>query len=177
MGAQTSLTLSQAVPNNKWFLVPTPAVKLTQKGSLGEHNVAEIGWDTLTRTGSGAVTIYGGEDKEYKASVKHHTALGTTATLRAKLRKGLLHSIAATAGSVVPPQLLVKSRLDESGMMKGEVGYDLRNKILKFEAKRSGQKPASGGPSTSTTMEAYMPIGKGAMNTTPRVVIGVKVHF
>jgi hypothetical protein len=70
----TKIKLSQFVPNNKWFLVPNPNIKVTHAPPLGKGAaVFEVIWDTLARSGGGCATVYAGKDKEYKASVEMHS--------------------------------------------------------------------------------------------------------
>lgn len=73
VGANTKLTLSQHVPGSKWFLAPNPAIKIAHKGLAGRHSLLEGSWDTLTRSGATSMTVYGGEDKAYKAEVALHS--------------------------------------------------------------------------------------------------------
>lgn len=96
-------------------------------------------------------------------------------TARAKLRKGAVHSVAATVGNKTPAQLNLKSRF-AGDSLKLDTSYVLGVNVMKFEAKRIGEKPVDGGPRTTTTMEALVPMGKTS-GIEPRVIIGIKLHF
>ena len=180
VNANTKLTISQAVPNNKWFLVPNPSFKLVTKGSVPGSNgnsntVTELGWDTMTRMGGASTKIYTGDDNAYKAELEMHSKLGPKFGVRAKLRKGVLHSVAASMGPKTPAKLTLKSRFAEDSV-KIDTSYVVGMNVVKFEAKRVGEKAADGGPRTTTVMEALVPVSKGT-GMEPRVVIGVKMPF
>jgi hypothetical protein len=174
VNVNSKITISQAVPNNKWFLVPTPEFKLIHKSALGSNSVTNLHWDTLSRTGGASTKLYSGDDNSYKAELEMHSTLGLKMTARAKLRKGLVHSIAASVGNNTPAKLTLKSRFAEDSL-KVDTSYVVNNTI-KFKAKRIGEKPADGGPMTTTMVEAVVPIGKNS-GLEPRVVIGIKMHF
>jgi hypothetical protein len=170
----TRLTISQAVPNNKWFLVPNPVV-LVHHNALSSNSVTELHWDTLTRMGGVSTRVYTGDDAEYKAQLEMHSKLGVKATARAKLRKGALHSVAATVGNKTPAKLTLKSRFAENSL-KIDTSYVVGVNAVKFDVKRIGEKPTDGGPMTSTMVEAVVPLGKSS-GIEPKVIIGIKMHF
>ncbi|KAL4516003.1 hypothetical protein Ndes2526B_g00717 [Nannochloris sp. 'desiccata'] len=175
VNANTKLTVSQAVPNNKWFLAPNPAFKLVHSNALGSNSITDLHWDTLTRMGGVSTKLYSGDDNSYKAELGMHSKLGLKMTARAKLRKGAVHSVAATVGNKTPAQLNLKSRF-AGDSLKLDTSYVLGVNVMKFEAKRIGEKPVDGGPRTTTTMEALVPMGKTS-GIEPRVIIGIKLHF
>jgi len=175
LNASTKLTISQAVPNNNWFLVPNPAFKLLHVNALGSNSITELNWDTLTRIGSASTKLYSGDDNSYKAELQMHSKLGLQMTARAKLRKGPMHSVAATVGNKTPARVSLKSRFAEDSL-KLDTSYIVGMNVLKFEAYRMGEKPLGGGPRTSTSVEALVPLEKSA-GMEPRVVIGIKMHF
>jgi hypothetical protein len=71
----TKVSIAQFVPNNKWFLVPNPEVKLSHSISnlRGGAATIEASWDTLQRSGVASVTAYAGKDKDYKFAVDVHS--------------------------------------------------------------------------------------------------------
>lgn len=176
VGDNTKLTISQAVPNNKWFLVPNPAFKLSHKNAIGSSSLIELSYDALHRTSSAVATVYAGEDKDYKAVVGVYSKKGVAAKGRAKLHKGLFHSVSASVSTHHAPQLSVKSKL--GGDAKVKTSYDVGTQVLKFEAERKGEKPSSG-PRMTTTFHAEVPLEQGfRMNQLkPRVIVGVKAAF
>jgi hypothetical protein len=175
LNANTKLTISQAVPNNNWFLVPNPALKLLQVNTLGSNSITELTWDTLTRMGGVNTKLYAGDDNSYKAELDMHSKLGLRMTGRAKLRKGALHSVAATVGNKTPATVTLKSRF-AGDSLKLDTSYVVGVNMVKFEAKRTGEKPVDGGPQTTTMVEAMIPMEKSS-GMEPRVVIGIKMHF
>jgi hypothetical protein len=174
----TKLTISQTVPNNKWFLVPNPAFKIIHNSSIeGKANtVTEVNWDTLTRMGGASTRIYTGDDHSYKAQLEMHSKLGMKMTARAKLRKGLVHSVAAQIGNKTPAKVTLKSRFAEKSL-KLDTSYVVGMNVVKFEAKRVGERPSDGGPRTTTMVEALVPVGKSSIMESAKVVIGIKMHF
>ena len=173
--ADTKLTLTQFVPQNKWFLVPNPSVKLAHKGLAGEHSLLEASWDTLSRSGGAGLTLYGGEEKAYKAAVELHSLKGAKATARAKLRKGLVHSVAATVSSASggAPVLTLKSRVSDETKM--ETTYDVSRKVVLLHAKHKAAKQADNGPTPQILLNVAAPVGRGA--AAPLVTVGMKWHF
>ena len=67
-GPKTKLTVSQMVPQGKWFLVPSATMKVTRKGLPGmQNNVAIEGtWSMLDRAGSSSVKLYPWSDRTHK---------------------------------------------------------------------------------------------------------------
>ena len=123
VGDDTKLTISQAVPNNKWFLVPNPAFKLAHKNAIGSDSLVEFHWDALHRASGAAATVYAGEDKDYKATIAAHNKNGFSAKARAKIHKGVLHSITAQVSTQHAPVISVKSKL--AGDTKTITSYNL----------------------------------------------------
>lgn len=115
--------------------------------------------------------MYGSDSKEYKASMELHTLKGLKAKARAKLRRGLLHSIAASVGSKEGPMVTVKSRMSDE--TKSDVTYDVRQGTFKLHAKHRAMKSEDGGPTPELILDASAPVKGGRA----KVVVGLKMHF
>ena len=187
------------MPENNWFLVPNPSIKLVHQGALKTstqhgitHSTEEVYWDALTRQGSIQATVYGGDDKAYKASLEVHSVQGIKGKIRGKFRRGWLHSLAATtsipplfppragwrgSGSGSGPKITWKSRFGDE--LKSDVILDAGRRAVVVQVKRGDGAALGGGgssgPAMTTTLEAEIPMH--ALHKATRVIVGIKAHF
>jgi hypothetical protein len=103
----------------------------------------------------------------------HQKMQGLSATVRGKLRRGLLHSVSASAHQTLGAQLSLKSRLSDG--VKAKTSVDLKSRVVRFEAKKQGSAPENGQAVTSTRLEVVAPMNNKALG--PRVIVGLKWQF
>lgn len=126
--------LSQTVPGNRWFLVPSPRVKASTS-LLDGRDTIYAKWDFQRRSGKVGDKIYfsldGGVD------CKTYVEANSTGTLqyglRAKLNRGLAHSAAIKCHSALGPQYVLKSHPMQEAKLKAT--YLPQSKRLELEGK------------------------------------------
>eukprot|EP00891_Asterochloris_glomerata_P007448 jgi/Astpho2/7448/Aster-02027 len=113
------VTFSQAIPEGKLFLLPTPALKVEQ-GVVSEDGFGKLKaeYSCLSRRGQFSHTLYMGEDKERKVSLVVDSLLGPTLLARLKLRQGMVHSLKGSWSEAVGPLAELKSRPLEGTKLK-----------------------------------------------------------
>lgn len=170
---KTKLTINQFIPASKWFLIPTPAITITRKGLplLGDKARISATKDMLLRTNNVFAAVYGGEDKEYKATIGHGTVKGLSIGARAKLRKGLAHSIAGEYSEAFGPVLTAKSRTSEDMKMKLALNGRFKTADLECKFRVDSEETDT---SAKVTLNLHVPTKKGSQ---PRVLVGVKYNF
>jgi hypothetical protein len=109
VAGSNTLTITQNVPSNKWFLVPSPIVTLKNDGLLGKASEVESSWDFQSRKGGYMAKVYAGKDKCYKAILSGDTAKNTKLGLRAKLDNPIVHSASISGNSAGSIELGVKT--------------------------------------------------------------------
>lgn len=171
LSPSTKLTISQLVPNSKWFLVPNPSFKIVHKGIAGKHSIVEATWDTLSRSGCAGCTVYAGDDKEYKADISVYSKKGAVLKARAKLRRGLVHSVSATVGAI-GPILSLKSRFGDAD--KVDTSYNMAARVVSVHAKHMGGDQGSA-PRPQVLLNVALPLGTATLQ--PQVILGMKWHF
>ncbi|KAK9812781.1 hypothetical protein WJX72_003611 [[Myrmecia] bisecta] len=97
------VTVSQHIPDQKWFLLPTPAVKVVKKFREGA-DVLKAKYNFERQQGKLTQTLYTGFDRQYKASLHLDSVKGSSIAARAKVKTRAVYSVAAATskqGSVL----------------------------------------------------------------------------
>lgn len=113
-----TLTLEQAVPGGKTFLIPCPAVKVDRRytlrssegGSTAVSSRTQVEHSFLTRRSIATQTLYSGLDRQHKLKLGFDNRMGPLLMARTKLRRGWVHSAAVAAAPATGPELQLKSR-------------------------------------------------------------------
>ncbi|KAK9841989.1 hypothetical protein WJX81_002888 [Elliptochloris bilobata] len=168
------LEVTQAVPGGRWFLVPTPTFKFSRSFST-PHALDRLSckWDTLLRRGQLSQTMYCGRDCAYKASLQLDTWLGPAMSARAKLRRGVVQSVAASFSAAMGPVLCMKSR--PMAGLKLRADTRLGPRVLAAQAKAIPYFLGSA-PPMALTLDVTAPWGADAGGGKRRAaaVLGVK---
>lgn len=104
-------TVSQHIPGNKWFLFPCPAFAV-QRGLNVREGRATItaGYNSLLHSGQVANKLYSGTSNKNKATFAMSSHAPPAFSLRSKLERGLLHSLAVMYTPLTGPLLRMKTR-------------------------------------------------------------------
>ena len=95
---------------------------------------------------------------------------------RSKLRCGLLHSVAASVGTLVPPMVSLKSRLPDG--TKAKTSFQLGANVLRVKAThRAAPGKDGGGPVATATLDVTAPLSLGKATADPRILLGIKWTF
>ena len=93
---------------------------------------------------------------------------------RAKLHKGVLHSVATEVGALEAPEMSIKSKFGDSVKIKTSI--DAGKQELKISAKQEGEEMEDGGPAMTKSMAIKLPLG-GKKGSGTCVVFGLKWKF
>jgi hypothetical protein len=195
------LTLRQAVPGGRWFLVPTPAARWVRRfahgggggGGGGEGgggaDVVSLEVDALTRSAAASQTYYSGDGFKAGLGLAASAKGGKAVTLaaRQKVRAGrnaVLHSVGASYNSRTGPQVTAKLRPGK-GILARAVVWP-RDRVAAVSAAASpawlGRTGGEEGGSRrgTITLDARLPYGEGGGKgkaARPDAVLGLKWKF
>lgn len=139
----------------------------------------------MKRTKSAEIKLYAGDNHEYKAVAAHHSVLGNSCSVRAKIQKGVAHSIAAQYSEAFGPVVSVKSRFgdDEATKVKLSMNGKFKSADLKAKFKAPnfiGDGDVSNTTTTTTkvTLGLFVPLElKKESAPLPRMQLGIQYKF
>ena len=100
---------------------------------------------------------------------------GLEVSSRAKLQRGLLHSVAASAGAQAPPAVSLKSRLPDG--TKAKTSLQLGANVLRVKVMHRAAPGKDGGPVATATLDVTAPLPLGKATADPRILLGIKWTF
>ena len=200
-----ALTLRQAVPGGRWFLVPTPAARWVRRVDHGRGagagagegagaDVIALEADALTRTAGASQTFYSGDGFKAGLGVSASAGGGKAFSLcaRQKLRgAGPLHSIGGAYHSVAGPEVTAKVRPGKG--VCGRLVFWPRTGVAALSAYASpawltqavggggGGAAKEGARKGTITLDARVPVvdraGGGKAFSKPAGLLGLKWKF